>query len=134
MIAHPTHKGVAIAVVDDAFRPTNGFHDPIDTEPQPCPEIDDNTTYHSERNANARLIAAAPDLVAALEADAEATRLYQAATEFAEGMEGCGEGNTSSGSMAVTGAFQRASNAAKHAEQLKAAALARAQAQTEAGR
>jgi hypothetical protein len=61
MVMHPTLKGVAIATLTDASTPMNGFHSPTVDKPEPCAERD--TTYHPERVANARLIAAAPDLL-----------------------------------------------------------------------
>lgn len=50
MVMHPDKRGVAIANLGHCFGPSEGFHD-ADT---------------AERNANARLIAAAPDLLDAL--------------------------------------------------------------------
>lgn len=65
MVMHPTLKGVAIASLSDLFRPVNGFHEPALRKPEPCPETKD-VTYRPERVANARLIAASPDLLEAL--------------------------------------------------------------------
>lgn len=53
MVLHPTLQGVAIASLTNLFKPENGFHDAMN--------------WPNERNANARLIAAAPDLLAALQ-------------------------------------------------------------------
>lgn len=66
MVMHPTLEGVAIASLTNTFIPSRGFHDPTNDDPTPCPEV--GVTYHAERVANARLIAAAPDLLEALEA------------------------------------------------------------------
>jgi hypothetical protein len=55
MVMHPTREGVAIATLTEVFRPVHGFHDDW------CG--DDAPVTIAERNANARLIAAAPDLV-----------------------------------------------------------------------
>lgn len=49
MVFHPTLEGVAIANLGVCFKPVNGYHED---------EI-------QERNANAHLIAAAPDLLEA---------------------------------------------------------------------
>lgn len=53
MVMHPTLHGVAIANLSDSFHPSNGF-------------VDIKTPGAPERSANARLIAAAPELLAAL--------------------------------------------------------------------
>lgn len=60
MAMHPTLDGVAVASFTDTFTPANGF---VEIEAPGAPE----------RSANARLIAAAPDLLAMLQqiADAE---------------------------------------------------------------
>lgn len=50
MVMHPTLAGVAIANLGVCFNPVNGYHEDAS----------------AERSANARLIAAAPDLLAAL--------------------------------------------------------------------
>jgi hypothetical protein len=55
MVMHPTREGVAIASLTAVFRPAHGFHDDW------CG--DDAPVTIAERNANARLIAAAPNLV-----------------------------------------------------------------------
>jgi hypothetical protein len=67
MVMHPTRAGVAIANLSDTWRPTSGYHSPTVDKPAPCPETDNGVTYHPERVANARLIAAAPDLLEVLE-------------------------------------------------------------------
>jgi hypothetical protein len=66
MVLHPTLDGVAIANCDDAFVPANGYHTPKVSEPEPCADANMGTTYYPERVANVRLIAAAPDMLAAL--------------------------------------------------------------------
>ena len=53
MVMHPTRRGVAIASLTDAHTPHHGFHD------------------DGERNANAWLISAAPELLEALKAALE---------------------------------------------------------------
>jgi hypothetical protein len=45
--------------------PLNGFHSPTVEQPIPCKEAARGITYRPERVANARLIAAAPDLLEA---------------------------------------------------------------------
>lgn len=55
MVMHPTADGVAIASLADAFHPLKGF-------------VQIGSPGAPERTANARLIAAAPDLLAACEA------------------------------------------------------------------
>ncbi len=61
MVMHPTRKGVAIASLTEAFKPINGFHEDWG---------DDNSATNQvtiqERNANARLIAASPEMLDAL--------------------------------------------------------------------
>lgn len=65
IVLHPTKHGVAIAALTSAFSPANGFHDPVTDTPEACNEAYGGVTYRSERVANARLIAAAPDLLEA---------------------------------------------------------------------
>ena len=56
MIMHPQHHGLAIASLTDTFKPTEGFYWHS--------EHDEN--WPEERNAFARLIAAAPTMETAL--------------------------------------------------------------------
>jgi hypothetical protein len=65
MVMHPTLRGVAIANLGEAFVPANGYHSPTTGAGEPCAEALSRVTHHGERVANARLIAAAPDLLAA---------------------------------------------------------------------
>lgn len=51
-VMHPEKKGVAIAMLASAFKPRNGYH-----------EASSSGSWPEERNANARLIAAAPKLL-----------------------------------------------------------------------
>lgn len=57
----PVHKGACIADVPTAFS-SHGIHAPA-TIGQPCPSVDD---MNAQGLANANLIAAAPELLAAL--------------------------------------------------------------------
>jgi hypothetical protein len=67
MVMHPTRKGVAIASLTSTFKPTKGFHDDWMVAKKDG-TLDERHTRKriEERNANARLIAAAPSLLSAL--------------------------------------------------------------------
>jgi hypothetical protein len=81
MVMHPTLRGVAIANLGEAFVPANGYHSPTTSAGEPCAEAPTRVTHHGERVANARLVAAAPDLLAALR---EVVAVASAPTETAE--------------------------------------------------
>lgn len=63
-VMHPTLHGVAIAWSSDAFKPANGYHDPVDDSPT-ITELGES--WRSERIANVRLIAAAPEMYELIE-------------------------------------------------------------------
>lgn len=69
MVMHPTRAGVAIASLTSTFNPANGLHEDWECWLENG-RLDEAATDAriAERNANARLIAAAPDLLAALQA------------------------------------------------------------------
>lgn len=60
MVMHPTREGVAIANLSTCFKPANGYNDDW-TGVNPPVTIE-------ERNSNARLVAAAPELLEACKA------------------------------------------------------------------
>lgn len=60
MIMHPTREGVAIANLSSCFSPLNGYHDDWGANDGTAP------VSIAERNANAHLIAAVPELYEAL--------------------------------------------------------------------
>lgn len=68
MVMHPSRVGVAIASLTDTHTPHGGFHDVSTESEHPCRETSWGGTYKPERNANARLIAAAPSLLARVRA------------------------------------------------------------------
>lgn len=68
MVMHPSKHGVAICNLSEIFKPSEGIHDPTVDNPEPCNEIENGQTYRPERVANARLIAAAPELLEACKA------------------------------------------------------------------
>jgi hypothetical protein len=70
MVIHPTLAGVAIANLGACFNPINGYHE--DGLP--------------ERNANARLIAAAPDLLAAAQEHIAASEFSMAGIDDVRAM------------------------------------------------
>lgn len=69
MVLHPTREGVAIANLGASFLPANGYHDDwmIYREDGKL-DVPASDARIAERNANANLIAAAPELFAALQA------------------------------------------------------------------
>lgn len=68
MVMHPAREGVAIASLTGTFTPTNGFHDDwLTFDAQRRVNHSATERRIAERNANARLIAAAPELLAALD-------------------------------------------------------------------
>lgn len=69
MVMHPTRKSVAIANLGGTFQPKGGYHDDWYVY-RDDKTLDSEATRAriEERNANARLIAAAPELLAAAKA------------------------------------------------------------------
>jgi hypothetical protein len=64
MVMHPNREGVAIASLSDTHKPKNGFHDdwPVENS-EGALDLEATVARIAERNGNARLIAAAPDLL-----------------------------------------------------------------------
>jgi hypothetical protein len=74
MVMHPNREGVAIASLSDTHKPKNGFHDdwPVENS-EGALDLEATAARIAERNGNARLIAAAPDLLEALKLVADST-------------------------------------------------------------
>lgn len=80
-----------------------------------------------ERDANAKLIAAAPDMLAALKAEAEADEAFDAADEYTHRADAEDWLNDPTGSLHVTEAWDRADRLRGEAKKLRAAAIAKAE-------
>lgn len=76
--------------------------------------------------ADAHLIAAAPEMAEALQAEEEADRLFDVADEYTHRAEGEGWLNDPTGSMHVTEAWDRARQARERAKELRRAAFQKA--------
>jgi hypothetical protein len=67
MVMHPDRRGVAIACLSNTHQPAKGFHDDwFVQKPDGSLDRDATAAMIAERNANARLIAAAPKLLESL--------------------------------------------------------------------
>ncbi|MBY5821450.1 hypothetical protein [Rhizobium leguminosarum] len=80
----------------------------------------------SDAEANARLISAAPDLLAALLAEDEADAAFDAADEYAHRADAEGWLDDPTGSLHVNGAWDRANDLRAKAKELRQAAIAKA--------
>ena len=76
MIMHPTEKGKAIAVLTSNFEPARGFIYPR-SELEAFELSERGIEPYAEREANARLISASPDLYEALDKLVGALKHYE---------------------------------------------------------
>lgn len=87
MVMHPTRPGVAIASLTNSFSPAEGFHDDwYCWRDDGTLDIERTHARIAERNANVRLIAAAPDLLATLQEVAEYLERHASESEIEEAL------------------------------------------------